>query len=107
LSFPIFGGWAFPCGRSWKKFPIFPQVREDVPVGDKNRVMANPAVQRAIASAEKKLAGKGRIVVRPSGTQPLVRIMAEGPEEAELKRIVAEVAEAVRAADLSRSSASA
>jgi phosphoglucosamine mutase len=90
-----------------EKVPIFPQVREDVPVGDKDRVMANPAVQRAIASAEKKLAGKGRIVVRPSGTQPLVRIMAEGPEEAELKRIVAEVAEAVRAADLSRSSASA
>jgi phosphoglucosamine mutase len=90
-----------------EKVPIFPQVREDVPVGDKNRVMANPAVQKAIASAEKKLAGKGRIVVRPSGTQPLVRIMAEGPEEAELKRIVAEVAEAVRAADLSRSSASA
>jgi phosphoglucosamine mutase len=90
-----------------EKVPIFPQVREDVPVGDKNRVMTNPAVQRAIASAEKKLAGKGRIVVRPSGTQPLVRIMAEGPEEAELKRIVAEVAEAVCAADLSRSSASA
>jgi phosphoglucosamine mutase len=90
-----------------EKVPIFPQVREDVPVGDKNRVMTNPAVQKAIASAEKKLAGKGRIVVRPSGTQPLVRIMAEGPEEAELKRIVAEVAEAVRAADLSRSSASA
>jgi phosphoglucosamine mutase len=90
-----------------EKVPIFPQVREDVPVGDKDRVMANPAVQKAIASAEKKLAGKGRIVVRPSGTQPLVRIMAEGPEEAELKRIVAEVAEAVRAADFSRSSASA
>jgi phosphoglucosamine mutase len=90
-----------------EKVPIFPQVREDVPVGDKNRVMTNPAVQKAIASAEKKLAGKGRIVVRPSGTQPLVRIMAEGPEEAELKRIIAEVAEAVRAADLSRSSASA
>ena len=90
-----------------EKVPIFPQVREDVPVGDKDRVMANPAVQKAIASAEKKLAGKGRIVVRPSGTQPLVRIMAEGPEEAELKRIVAEVAEAVRAADLSRSRASA
>jgi phosphoglucosamine mutase len=90
-----------------EKIPIFPQVREDVPVGDKDRVMANPAVQKAIASAEKKLAGKGRIVVRPSGTQPLVRIMAEGPEEAELKRIVAEVAEAVRAANLSRSSASA
>jgi phosphoglucosamine mutase len=89
------------------KVPLFPQVREDVPVGDKDRVVANPAVQKAIASAEKKLAGKGRIVVRPSGTQPLVRIMAEGPEEAELKRIVAEVAEAVRAADLSRSSASA
>lgn len=88
-----------------EKVPVFPQVREDVPVGDKNWVMAHPVVQRAVASAEKRLLGKGRILVRASGTQPLVRIMAEGPDEAELKRIVAEAAEAVRAADLSRSSA--
>jgi len=90
-----------------EKVPIFPQVREDIPVADKNRVMADPAVQRVVASAEKRLAGKGRIVVRPSGTQPLVRIMAEGPDEAELRKIVTEIAEAVRAADLNRSSASA
>jgi len=89
-----------------EKVPVFPQVREDVPVGDKNRVMADPAVQATISAAEKRLDGRGRIVVRPSGTQPLVRIMAEGPDEAELQKIVAEIAEAVRAADLSRNTRS-
>ncbi len=89
-----------------EKVPIFPQVREDVPVGDKFQVMADPVVQARISAAEKRLDGRGRLVVRPSGTQPLVRIMAEGPDETELKQIVAEVAEAVRRADpSSRSSA--
>ena len=89
-----------------EKVPVFPQVREDVPVGDKNRVMADPAVQATISAAEKRLNNRGRLVVRPSGTQPLVRIMAEGPDEAELQKIVAEIAEAVRAADLSRNTRS-
>jgi len=82
-----------------EKVPIFPQVRKDVPVADKNRVMADPAVQDAISAAEKRLNGRGRLVVRPSGTQPLVRIMAEGPDETELQEIVMEIAEAVRRAD--------
>jgi len=89
-----------------EKVPVFPQVREDVPVGDKNRVMADPAVQATISAAEKRLNNRGRLVVRPSGTQPLVRIMAEGPDEAELQKIVAEIAAAVRAADLSRNTRS-
>ena len=89
-----------------EKVPVFPQVREDVPVGNKNRVMADTAVQATISAAEKRLDGRGRIVVRPSGTQPLVRIMAEGPDKTELQKIVAEIAEAVRAADLSRNTRS-
>ena len=79
-------------------------MREDIPVADKNRVMAFPCSEGGCLCG-KEAWGKGRIVVRPSGTQPLVRIMAERPDEADLRKIVTEIAEAVRAADFSRTGA--
>ncbi len=79
--------------------PMYPQVRKDVPVVDREGVLRQKTVQKAIAEAERVLFGKGRIVVRPSGTQPLVRIMAEGPEERALWEAVEMVAEAVRRAN--------
>ncbi|MCX7844946.1 MAG: phosphoglucosamine mutase [Candidatus Bipolaricaulota bacterium] len=96
-------------GRSLRELvapvPLFAQVRRDIPVRDREGVLRAPEVQRAVAEAERILAGKGRLVVRASGTQPLVRLMAEGPEEALLHEAVERVAEAVRAADrLSRGS---
>ena len=74
---------------------LYPQVRVDVPVADRERVLADPTVQAAIEEARAQLDGVGRLVVRPSGTQPLIRIMAEGPDEAALRRAVDGVAEAV------------
>ncbi len=71
--------------------PLYPQVREDIPVVDRDIAMADPAVQRAIVDAERMLDGTGRLVVRPSGTQPLVRVFAEGPDEAFLHRAVVRV----------------
>lgn len=79
--------------------PLFPQVREDVPVRDREGVLREAGVQKAIVEAENVLSGRGRLLVRASGTQSLVRILAEGPEECLLKEAVALVAEAVRAAD--------
>lgn len=79
--------------------PMYPQVRKDVPVANREGILAQKDVQTAIAEAEQMLSGTGRIVVRPSGTQPLVRIMAEGPEEKILREAVERVAEAVRRAD--------
>ncbi len=75
--------------------PLYPQVREDVPVVDRDIAMADPAVQREIKYAERTLDGAGRLVVRASGTQPLVRVFAEGPDEATLRRAVAGVATAL------------
>jgi len=72
--------------------PLYPQVREDVPIVDRDIAMADPAVQRAIKNAERVLDGAGRLVVRASGTQPLVRVFAEGPDEGVLRRAVAQVA---------------
>ncbi|OPZ70926.1 MAG: Phosphoglucosamine mutase [Firmicutes bacterium ADurb.Bin456] len=65
-----------------------PQLLENVRVADKNMVMNSPSLVRAIEKEEKKLGGSGRILVRPSGTEPLVRVMAEGRNIDELKEIV-------------------
>jgi phosphoglucosamine mutase len=50
--------------------------------------MKTPAVQDAIRAAEAALAGGGRLLVRKSGTEPVVRVMAEGEDEATVKRVV-------------------
>lgn len=55
-------------------------------------------VKAAIAEAEAALNGQGRLLVRPSGTEKLIRVMAEGDNETLVKRVVADVAGAVRAA---------
>src|SRR3569833_1263602 len=58
----------------------------------------NAGVKAAIADAEASLAGRGRLVIRPSGTEPLIRVMAEGDDEAEVERVVADICTAVEAA---------
>ncbi|MGC8962346.1 MAG: phosphoglucosamine mutase [Candidatus Bipolaricaulaceae bacterium] len=78
--------------------PLYPQVRRDVPVSNREQVMADLKVREAIARAQARLA-HGRLVVRPSGTQPVIRILAEGPEENRLSAVVEFLAEVVRAAD--------
>ena len=57
-------------------------------------------VKAAIADAEAELAGRGRLVIRASGTEPLIRVMAEGDDAAQVDRVVDGVCEAVRAAAL-------
>jgi phosphoglucosamine mutase len=56
------------------------------------------AVRAAIAEAEASLNGRGRLVIRPSGTEPLIRVMAEGDDEGEVERVVADICAAVEAA---------
>lgn len=65
-----------------------PQILENVRVGNKNEVMSSPVIFNAIKMAEEKLAGEGRVLVRPSGTEPLVRVMAEGRNIGELRCLV-------------------
>lgn len=79
----------------------FPQILVNVRVAShKESVAARPAVIAAIARAERELAGNGRILVRPSGTEPLVRVMLEGPDRSQIDRLANEVAEAIREAAL-------
>lgn len=69
-----------------------PQVLVNVRVADKKAAMEHEEVKQAVARGEKLLGDKGRILVRPSGTEPKVRVMAEGPDEKQLQEIVDEIA---------------
>ena len=58
----------------------YPQLLINVEVKDKNAVMEAPEIQEAVAEAEHFLEGNGRVLVRASGTEPLIRVLAEAPE---------------------------
>jgi len=73
----------------------FPQVIENVEVKGKKDLDSIPEIKKAIADAEKTLSGKGRILVRYSGTQPLCRVMVEGQDEKEIKGIAQNLAQLI------------
>lgn len=73
----------------------YPQLLVNVKVKDKAKIMQNAKVKAAIAKAEAELGTDGRLLVRPSGTEPLLRIMAEAPEPEKLQKIVQAVAAVV------------
>jgi len=77
----------------------YPQVMANVTVTDKEKVLQSPQVQDAVAAAREQLKGRGRILVRPSGTEPKIRLMAEGPDEGELRRLIDELVRVVKEAD--------
>jgi phosphoglucosamine mutase len=74
----------------------FPQVLVNVQVKDKEQALASAALRAAIAAAEQCLAGRGRVLVRPSGTEPLVRVMVEGPEQESVQQLAEQIAAALQ-----------
>ena len=70
---------------------IYPQVLKNVRVCDKAAALGDPAVQEAIAAAAAAFEGTGRVLVRESGTEPLIRVMAEAPTADECERWVDEI----------------
>lgn len=78
---------------------LFPQMMTNVAVTDKAAVMGSVKLVASVERQERVLAGQGRVLVRPSGTEPLVRVMAEARDEALLRRVVAELVEVVKEAD--------
>ncbi len=74
----------------------FPQVLVNVRVHTKQGWETNPIIMNAIETGEKALGENGRVLVRPSGTEPLIRVMAEGPELEVLQKIVDEIADVIR-----------
>jgi phosphoglucosamine mutase len=74
----------------------YPQLLTNVPVKTKEGWDQNHAIRSAIESVEKALGNEGRVLVRPSGTESLIRVMAEGPDEELLQKYVNQIAEEVR-----------
>jgi phosphoglucosamine mutase len=75
---------------------LYPQVLINVPLGKRGDAMTHPGVKRAVKEAEAELDGTGRILLRPSGTEPLIRVMAEGRDAARVRRCAEQIAAAVR-----------
>jgi phosphoglucosamine mutase len=75
---------------------IFPQILISVDVNKPKDILQIPAISNQIQKAENKLKGKGRIVVRPSGTESKIRVMVEGEDEGEIKLIAEELAGVIK-----------
>ncbi len=76
-----------------------PQVLINTRVLDKDKIMADSEVLAKVAEVEKVLGEKGRILVRPSGTEPLLRVMVEGPDEAQLRELAQGVIDTIKYCD--------
>src|SRR5262245_53475932 len=76
----------------------FPQVLLNVKVAQRFDPSMVPTVQEAVSRVEKRLAGEGRVVLRPSGTEPVIRVMVEGRDERITRSSAKELAEVVQAA---------
>ena len=84
-----------PASETFRAFEPVPQLLKNVRVGDANAAMAAASVMKAIAAAEARLGKGGRILVRKSGTEPLIRVMAEGDDSDLVRTVVDQIIEAI------------
>ncbi len=68
--------------------PTYPQVLKNVPVENKDEMMKNETLLEAIRNVEEELGESGRVLVRPSGTESLIRVMVEAETEAQCEQYV-------------------
>jgi len=80
-----------------RELTLLPQVLVNVKLKGKPDLQAVP-IREAVAKAEAELAGRGRVLLRPSGTEPVVRVMVEGEDRANVQKLADAIAEAVRSA---------
>jgi phosphoglucosamine mutase len=86
-----------PASELLRQFEPVPQLLKNVRFTGGKPLEAQ-SVQAVIAQAEAELAGSGRLVIRPSGTEPVIRVMAEGDDGEQVKRIVERICDAVASA---------
>lgn len=69
----------------------YPQLLVNVRVKDKKKAMEHPAIKAVITAVEEEMGDEGRILIRPSGTEPLIRVMAEAPTEEQVEHYVSQI----------------
>jgi len=86
-----------PVSEVCSRFAPLPQILENVRYGE-GRPLEDARVRKAIEGAKARLGEAGRLVIRPSGTEPVIRVMAEGDDEQVVSRVVGDIVAAVKAA---------
>ncbi len=81
-----------PASSVMQVFDPLPQLLRNVRVGDAAALLQDPGVKAAIADGEADLGKSGRLLIRKSGTEPVIRVMAEGEDEGLVGRVVEEIA---------------
>ena len=74
----------------------YPQILVNVRMAQRMNVCDQPPVKSALAEAEARLNGTGRVLLRASGTEPLIRVMVEGRDEQKVQSVAADLADVVR-----------
>jgi len=89
-----------PASELLRLFEPMPQTLKNVrvPAEKSATVLDEASVKAAIADAEKALVGRGRLLIRKSGTEPLIRVMAEGDQEAFIEPLVDTIISAIQKA---------
>ena len=87
-----------PASQLVQQFQPVPQLLKNVRFAQGSQPLAQASVKAAIADAEARLQGQGRLLIRKSGTEPLIRVMAECEDDALLTRVVDDVVASVSAA---------
>jgi phosphoglucosamine mutase len=87
-----------PASELLRQFEPLPQLLKNVRFNGGSEPLEADSVRKRIAAAEAELEGRGRLVIRKSGTEPLIRVMAEGDDPALVERLVDDICEAVQSA---------
>lgn len=85
------------------EIPLYPQARADIPADSPGKIVTQESVIAAIKRGEERLAEQGRLLVRPSGTQPVVRILVEAFDEALCNSVCQDISSSIEAAKQERS----
>ncbi|MBE5787046.1 MAG: phosphoglucosamine mutase [Clostridiales bacterium] len=89
-----------PLSKLAEPVTLFPQVLKNVRVTDKEAALAHPDVQEALTKAKEMIGGAGRVLLRKSGTEPVIRVLAEAENEALCQKCVDHILQAMKKAEL-------
>ncbi len=85
-----------PLSKLAARIKLFPQILINVEVEKRQDIRAVPEIAEAVARAEARLGGRGRVLVRPSGTEPKIRVMLEGEEQKMITRLGKDIAKVIK-----------